>query len=56
MDLMVPRAGLEPAHREAEDFETSVSTIPPSGHKTSAVYKKISQNQLENATFSLEKI
>ena len=29
--LMVPRAGLEPASREAEDFETSVSTIPPSG-------------------------
>jgi hypothetical protein len=28
---MVPRAGLEPASREAEDFETSVSTIPPSG-------------------------
>ena len=27
---MVLRAGLEPASREAEDFETSVSTIPPS--------------------------
>lgn len=29
--FLVPRAGLEPASREAEDFETSVSTIPPSG-------------------------
>ena len=27
----MPRAGLEPASCEAEDFETSVYTIPPSG-------------------------
>lgn len=38
---MVPRAGLEPASREAEDFETSVSTIPPSGQIAPAYYKKM---------------
>ncbi len=36
--LMVPRAGLEPAHRKAEDFETSVSTIPPSGQIITNLY------------------
>ncbi len=28
----MPQAGLEPAHPKAEDFESSASTIPPSGH------------------------
>ncbi len=31
---MVPRAGLEPAHREVRDFKSLVSTISPSGHVT----------------------
>lgn len=30
--MMVPEAGLEPARREAMDFESIVSTIPPLGH------------------------
>lgn len=38
---MVPRAGLEPASREAEDFETSVYTIPPSGQVTNITWKYI---------------
>ena len=29
---LVPRAGLEPAHREVRDFKSLVSTISPSGH------------------------
>ena len=30
--LLVPQAGLEPALPKKEDFESSASTIPPSGH------------------------
>ena len=29
---VVAKAGLEPAHPKAVDFESTVSTIPPLGH------------------------
>ncbi len=43
VSLLVPRAGIEPAHLAVRDFKSLVSTISPPGHRASIDCFSISQ-------------